>query len=443
MTPVEVPAAAGAVRGKGSVFLVSAQAEPAQFLLPYRLPKATIRAAEKSFKTRGRTWPPGTLIITADPGDEENVAEILRKTGVQAERVKKMPKVAAHPVKAPRIALVHSWISTQDEGWYRYALDSLHVPYQYISVQDIAGIEDLNAEFDVLLFAPGIGSPADLVHGIPADRPIPWMTTDVTPNLGRIDSTPDMRPGMGLEGVLKIQRFLEQGGTLVAVGSSVRFPVDFGLVRWVSVREPRNARVSGSLLRASVVEPRSPLTYGYDPALTVYYDGGVLLNVGFSFRFGMYGRGPGRSQKHSGRGGPKDPDVVIGRAPEKPQKPPRWKPWEKGFKFPDPIFNLYLGHMIPPLEKRPRIVLAFAEKASDLLVSGLLDHGEEIAGHPAVVDVPVGRGHVLLFAVNPVWRNQSWGTYALLFHAFIHHGYLQTGWPPPEARAEKKPKSRS
>jgi len=49
-----------------------------------------------------------------------------------------------------------------------------------------------------------------------------------------------------------------------------------------------------------------------------------------------------------------------------------------------------------------------------LLVSGMLSGGRELANRPVVVDVPRGRGHVLLFANNPIWRNATQGSYFLL-----------------------------
>ena len=46
------------------------------------------------------------------------------------------------------------------------------------------------------------------------------------------------------------------------------------------------------------------------------------------------------------------------------------------------------------------MILRYAD-SKDLLISGLLEGGDEIAQHPAVVDVPSGNGHVVLFSINP------------------------------------------
>jgi len=46
---------------------------------------------------------------------------------------------------------------------------------------------------------------------------------------------------------------------------------------------------------------------------------------------------------------------------------------------------------------------------------------------PAVVDVPVGRGHVVMFATNPMWRHQTQGEFFLLFNAALNYDNLGVG----------------
>jgi hypothetical protein len=63
----------------------------------------------------------------------------------------------------------------------------------------------------------------------------------------------------------------------------------------------------------------------------------------------------------------------------------------------------------------------------DLFVSGLLDGGDEIAEHAAVIDVPSGRGHVVLFSTNPIWRGQTKGSYFLVFNTILNFDNLNAG----------------
>src|SRR3546814_20320876 len=71
----------------------------------------------------------------------------------------------------PRIALMHTWLTTQTEGWWRMELDAMQVPYAYIRTQAITHDSDLRAKYDVILFAPvGRGNPPPTTHGLPMWR---------------------------------------------------------------------------------------------------------------------------------------------------------------------------------------------------------------------------------------------------------------------------------
>ena len=71
-------------------------------------------------------------------------------------------------------------------------------------------------------------------------------------------------------------------------------------------------------------------------------------------------------------------------------------------------------------------MLRYAD-TKDLLVSGLVDNGKEIAQHPAVIDVPVEKGHVVLFSNNPIWRAETRGSYALVLNAMLQFDSLNVG----------------
>ena len=119
-----------------------------------------------------------------------------------------------------------------------------------------------------------------------------------------------------------------------------------------------------------------------------------------------------------------DPDVIQGRRPVTAQAQP---PGEDGIPA---EFREQLAAQQPPPEMRPRVVLRFADE-KELLVSGMLAGGAELAGKPAVLDVPVGRGHVVMFANNPMWRHQTHGSFSMLFNAALNFDHLHVGRAAP------------
>ncbi len=427
----------GGFTGKGPYWIITQDASPELYGFLFKVENVDIQVLTLPFKVKKRTFPAGSFVIKVSPEAENDVKDLARSFHLQVFRTTKAPE---HTVewKKPRIAIIHSWINTQDEGWYRLLFDTLGIPFDYIQLKDIRDTADLKSRWDILILAPGIGTPQHLVNGLPASEPIPWKKTDLTPNLGRIDSTDDIRPGMGFEGVLHLRDFIEKGGTLICIGSSVRFPVELGLVTYVQVEEPRKLKAQGTLVKAETVEPESPLQFGYEKAFTVYYPGDIILKVGLPLgRFERYLRAQMR-HRPSGRGRPDEPDTIVGRKMEPPVKPPERKPWEEGFIVPDPFFQVFVRHLIPPVEKRPRIVLRYAKKEKELFVSGLLENGRELAGTPALVDIKRGAGHVLLYGFNPVWRHHSWGQVGLFLNGIVYHNRLAMGWPPATQKTQQK-----
>ena len=79
-------------------------------------------------------------------------------------------------------------------------------------------------------------------------------------------------------------------------------------------------------------------------------------------------------------------------------------------------------------QTRNRTVLRFSPNPENLLISGGLMHGEELAGAPALIDAPLGEGHVVLFAFNPFHRAFTTGSYALVFNAMMNYENLSTNW---------------
>ncbi len=76
-----------------------------------------------------------------------------------------------------------------------------------------------------------------------------------------------------------------------------------------------------------------------------------------------------------------------------------------------------------PAGQRPHAVVRFGD-ADELLVAGLLQGGGTLAERAAVVDAHYGKGHTLLFAINPIWRGETIGSYGLVFNAILNFDHL-------------------
>src|SRR4029077_19714284 len=126
MSRVEAPVEEhGRFAGSGSVFVLAQHGDDSMFRLRYALGDATVEAAAEPFKAAGHDYPRGTWLVRGiGKGALEHAA---KDAGVTVEAVGARAKVAMRPVAKPRIALLHTWLSTQTEGWWRQRLDLLKI----------------------------------------------------------------------------------------------------------------------------------------------------------------------------------------------------------------------------------------------------------------------------------------------------------------------------
>jgi hypothetical protein len=325
---------------------------------------------------------------------------------------------------------MHTWTSTQAEGWLRIGLDEYDIPYEYISVHDVRDEPNLLNHYDVIIMGPSSDNALSLLTGVTGNRPIPWKATDVTPNLGRVDETDDMRGGMELEGVLNLANFVKGGGTLLTITNSSALPIHFGLAKGIAIKTTPTLWARGGVYQVRRRDSDSPLAYGYDDNLGVYFNSAPVFTVATSGMGGFRGFGAepagdlgaegSTTARRSGRGGYGDEDIVQGRPRnlgatgvaafregqrEEPRTPRQSVPSGPAF----------------------RTVFAFVGDPSELLISGGIRNGQEMVNAPALVDVSLGDGHVVMFSFNPFWRSETLGSYALVFNALLHHGHLDAG----------------
>jgi hypothetical protein len=447
---------AGEARATGGIsgavgtkyYVVNANAEPGLATLRFRLKDVKIFAAEDTFDADGAKFKVGSFLIPTEgnPGDlRVRLETAAAALGLRIHATDADIKVARHAVRVPRIALLHTWVSTQNEGWFRLALEESEIPYTYISDQVVRETPSLREKYDVIVFPPVTNNLPRLINGVPkrllADGsdfggPIPWKDTSLTPNLVATtkgagagpDQTDDIRGGLGFTGLANLKKFVEDGGVFIPITASAALPLELGFTESVSIVPTKQLQAAGAVYNTTVEDKRSPIAYGYDDTLAVYFNQAPVFRVvltagGAGGGFG--GAGDRTSDRPSGRGSATDPDIPQGRQWAPPERPPHRSRAEQELYI-EPDLREVLRGTIPPPRMWPRVVLRFADE-KDLWVSGILAGGAELANTPAVVDVPVGRGHIVLFANNPMWRQETHGSFMLLLNAALHFDHLDIG----------------
>lgn len=411
----------GTIRGSGAVLIVEHNTDNHLVTFRFAHPDVRIQAAEQPFDAAGRTFPAGSFILPALPAGSRHAVEAsIKDLGLSAYAVPAPPAVLMHDLDVPRIAFVHSWLRAQDEGWVRLALDTFHVPYTYIG-EDKLRAGDLKARFDVIVLPHIGGTPQEQVNGIPLiGEPMPYRKSDLTPHLGVLDSTDDVRGGMGIDGVANLARFLRAGGTLIVEGSTTTILPAYGVTTGVVVEEPSNLFVKGSVLKALLADKSSPILYGYDAdALAVYFSQGPVLAI----RWG--GVAPTAPPQIPG----------VGQNPTPNEQRPRLTTLAARARPTDPQAAAPSAEWVPKAvrvaggaaDMLPRVILRFPTDPNDMLLSGVLVGAQALSGRAVVVDAPVGKGHVVMFTNRPYWRWETQGSFFLGFNAILNWNHLDAG----------------
>jgi hypothetical protein len=227
---------------------------------------------------------------------------------------------------------------------------------------------NLRADYDVIVMPTQPANRA-AVYAAPATRPVPYLRTDRFKFLGMYGESPDISGGMGGEGVDAIAKFLDAGGTLITMGEASRFPAELGLARTVDV----SASTSSNFYAPRPIVNAEILRLDH-PVFYGYADKTMPVK---------YLGGP-----LIGVGQP-DQATVLAR---------------------------YVG-------------------GDAAVLSGLMRGADEIKERPVALDVPggySGKGRVIMFASNPIYRWQNHGEFNMVFNALMN--WNDAGAAPPPAK---------
>ncbi len=163
----------------------------------------------------------GSFIIKNTPQVQKELPSLLEKWNLNAYSINDISEIKkSSPLKNPRIALYQSWKSNMDQGWTRYMLDDLEVPYTTIHNKDFTEKKDQPADFkekfDVIIFA---SESADIIKTgkpDPKSRYARYYT----------EGPPEYEGGIGKQGVEALKNFVSEGGILVTLNDACELVIN-------------------------------------------------------------------------------------------------------------------------------------------------------------------------------------------------------------------------
>jgi hypothetical protein len=390
------PRPTGRVMGAGPTYLLKDTGQESFLAARYHLADFEIQIAERDFEEGDTKFPAGSWILASQAGLHEAILSTAAELGLDFIQVSTPPDVPCHKAKTPRIGVWVPWADTDSIGWIRYSLDQRKVPYKYLRDEDIR-VGNLRARIDVLLYGHVDLELAEQIEGLPKIwSPMPFKKTAETPSFGTPAESDDITGGIGYEGLAQIQHFIEDGGLMVTLGSGTMLALEGGLVRFVrrsSGGVPRSAagggaassaasqqaatRTPGAHVRVTFDRADHPIAYGY-PAHTYV----------FRQNFPLY-------------------DV-----------PRHW------------LRMAYCTTCLDGPEDRSGMVMEWGDTDGKPFVESGQAWGEEnLIGRPAILDMLVGKGHVVCFNFNPMHRDLNRGDQRLLWNVLLNWQAIIAGQP--------------
>ena len=242
-----------------------------------RLAAVKVKASRipTAFTDGGTTWPAGTWFIPAGGAADKVVTQSAKELGVNFAAARSKPG-SAQPVQPLRIALIDRYGGSMPSGWTRLILEKFEFPFTTIYPQDVdAG--NLKAKYDVIVVTDGMFSEAGAGRGFGGSPDTTLIPAEFRRTIGRI--SPE-------KSVPALKAFVEVGGRIVAIGSSIGLGKAMGLPIDNYLAEA-NGRpyagekyyIPGSLLEVAV-DTSLTIATGMNPRPSVMFDNSPVMKLG-------------------------------------------------------------------------------------------------------------------------------------------------------------------
>jgi hypothetical protein len=309
----------------------------------------------------GAAAEPGLMYIPAKGSTLAVVRKLAAEYGLNFTAAASAPKGDAHALRPVRIALWDNFAGSMPSGWLRWLLERYEFPFEVVYPGQFDQGQ-LRTKYDVILFPTGaVGGGGGGGEGFSPTGSANWTRTA---NKSNVPENMAYRLGAvtGAKNSAELKRFMEQGGTVLAIGSSTSLAqaLKLPIMNWVTERGTNRPLsrdkfyVPGSVLQVAV-DPKQPLAYGMPERADVYFDASPVFGV--------------------------EPEGVA-----KGVKPIAWY------------------------------------DSDTPLRSGWAWGQQYLKGGAAVVEAPVGEGKLVLYGPEITFRAQPHGTFKFLFNGIYYGG---------------------
>jgi hypothetical protein len=371
------------------------------------------RIAAKPFQIAGKSWPRGTVLLRGHE-NPDNLAKILKTASrdfdidivsTDTALAKKEPDLGGrkfHLLTEPRVAVASQWpIYTTSFGSVWYLLDHrVRLRISPVNIQSIAGGMDLR-KYNVLI--------------LPESRRLS----------GILDSA----------SLKKIDRWIENGGTLIAVGSSAAFIAD------------KDRDCSSVRLKRDVLDELA----AYDEAVQKEKNTRDIQIDPNQIWGGKNSAAKSSESKQECESETKDDNKEKPDSKRDLEKLKRRDEWQRIFKSEGTFVNAVLdseqwlafglGRRLPVMilgdyafmSKHPVITPARLSESEDLRLSGLLwpEARDRWADTAYATIETKGKGQIILFGYDPTFRSCLPGAERLFLNAVLLGPGMGTTPPAP------------
>ena len=234
------------------------------------------------------THPAGAFYITATAATKGIVERSAKELGLVVHGIGTGPGDATR-ISSKRVALWDTYGGSMPSGHTRWLFEQFEFPFDVVYTPTLdAG--NLKATYDVIVFVTGAIPAARREGGSELSGMMERFNRQPAPN----EIPAEYRPWLGRvsadKTVPQIKRFLEDGGTVIAIGTSTNLAYHLGLpvYDYLVERSPTGDErelprekfyVPGSILRASV-DNTMPVAYGMDKEADVFFDDSPTFRLG-------------------------------------------------------------------------------------------------------------------------------------------------------------------